>query len=163
MHNNCYCSFLVHDTSLYELIYDDVLCILTGNRHVILDTCYVILAMLYLTHDTWHQYLRCYIWLMIPTLVLAILYLTHNIRHRYLPCYIWHMITGYRYLPCYIWHLIYDTGIWHAIFATWYITPDTWHMHDYCIITRHLVLLYLLYSCISFTPVLLYLLYSCSC
>ena len=43
-----------------------------------------------------------------------------------------------------------------------YLTPDTcitWHMHDYCIITRHLVILYLLYSCI---PVLLYLLYSCA-
>ena len=41
------------------------------------------------------------------------------------------------------------------------LTPDTcitWHMHDYYIITRHLVLLYFLYSCTPVSPVLILLL-----
>ena len=122
------------------------------------------LGMLHLIYDLWHRHSvftlahgiyigTCHTifdtWYLTP--VLAMLYLAHDNRHRY--------------LPCYIWHLIYDTGIWHVIFATWYITPvlamiyltpdtcTTWHMHDYYIFTRHLVLLYLLYSCI---PELLY-------
>jgi len=74
------------------------------------------------------------------TLVFAMLYLTHDTGHRYLPCYIWHMIpdTGTchaifdpRYptpvlamlLPCYIWHMIPHNGTCHAIFDTWYQTP----------------------------------------
>ena len=66
--------------------------------------------------------------------------------------------------------LIYDTGTCHAILETWYMTPVldmlfltpdtciTWHMHDFYIITRHLVLLYLLYSCTPVSPTLILML-----
>ena len=107
--------------------------------------------MLYLTHDTWYQYL---------TPVLIMLYLTHDTWHQYLPCYIWHMIpyTGTCHtifdtwyltpvLACYIWHMITDTGTFHAIFDTWYRTPvlamlyltlDIWHRYLTCY-TCHLI------------------------
>jgi len=115
------------------------------NCHAILNTWYLtpVLAMLYLTHDTWRRYLPCYIWHMVSdtdtchaifntwylTPVLAMIYLTHDIWHRY--------------LPCYTWHLIYDTGTCHAIFDTWYLTPvlamlylthDIWHRYLPCCI-----------------------------
>ena len=150
-----------------------------------------VLIMLYLTYGTWHRYLPCHIWYMIYdtdtchaivdtwyiTPVLAMLYLTLSIWSRYYHAIpdpdIWH-----QYLPCYIWPMISNTGIWHTMLATWYLTcyachlvyitpiltmiymtPDTWHLTPVLpgicmiIITRHLVIMYLLYSCISCTPV----------
>ena len=133
------------------------------------------LGMLHLIYDIWHRYLPCYIWHMIRTPVFAIFntdtchaifdtgnchaifdtgtshaifviwYLTSVLAMLYLTLDIWHW-----YLTCYICHLIYNT---------WYLTPGTcitWHIHDYYV-TRHLSLLYLLYSC---TPVSLELLHS---
>ena len=107
--------------------------------------------------DTWHVILD--IWFLTPALGIhtGTRYLTPIFTMLYLTYDTWH-----RYLPCYIWHLISDTGTCHAILDTWYITPVldmlyltpdtciTWHMHDYYIITRHLILLN---SC---TPELLY-------
>ena len=82
-------------------------------------------------------------------LILGLLYLTYNTRHRYLPCYIWHMIpdTGtcqailiiwyltsvlamlvtwyrYRYMPCYTYYLISDTSTCHAILIACYLAPN---------------------------------------
>ena len=119
-----------------------------------------------------HRHLACYTWYMIYdtgtrylhrhsvlTPTLAMLYLT-----PVLPCYIWHMIPNID--TC---HAIFDTWYMTPVFGmlylppdiynTWYLTPDTWNVyylgiHDYYV-TRHLALLYLLYSCISWTPVLL--------
>ena len=115
MPSNCHCNF-------YYMIH-----------RYIFDIWYrtPILAMLYLTDDTGHRYLPCYIWHMILDTgtchaifdpwyrapILAMLYLTHDIWHRYLPCYIWHMIS--------------DTDTCHAILDTWYPTPailDTWYL-----------------------------------
>ena len=116
---------------------------LPDTWHVILDTSRptLIVDMLYLMHDLWHQHLIYYIW-----------YLIHDTRYLH------------RHLICYTWHLILTPGIWHALCGTSTLTwhrdpwPDTtthdtvlygifmtitftgtWH--DYYIITRHLVLL----------------------
>ena len=153
---SCFTTIITCLTNILLLIHD----ICTGTCHAILHTWYMtpVLAMLYLTHDTRHWYLSCYIWPMISDT---------GTCHAIPDPDIWHW-----YLPCYTWHLIYDIGTCRAILDTWYITPVpdmlyltpnaciTWHMHDYYIITSHLVLMYLLYS---WTPVLLYLLYSYSC
>ena len=126
--DNCHAIF---DTDDCHAIFD------TDNCHAILDTWHLTPALgIYTSTQYLHRHLACYTWYM--------LYLTHDIWYRYLPCYNWPMIS--------------DTGTCHAILDTWYITlvldmlyltPDTcitWHMHDYYIFTRHLVLLYLMYS-----------------
>ena len=109
----------------------------TGTCHDIFEPWYLtpVLAMLYLTliYDTGTSHAIFDIWYVIP--VLAMLYLLLDIRYRYLPCYTW---------PLYM----------TPVLAMIYLTPDTcitWHMHDYYIFTRHLVLLY---SCISCTHTL---------
>ena len=118
----------------------------TGICHAIFDAWYLtpVLAMLYLTYDTWHQYLPCYIWHMIPdtgtchtifdpwdpTPVLVMLYLTqipdtgtcHAILITWYLTPILAMLyltydTRHRYLPCYIWHVILET--WHLYYLAY--------------------------------------------
>jgi len=89
--------------------------------------------------------------------VLGMLYLTHDTLHWYLPCYIWHMIpdTG----TCHaIFDTIPDTSTCHAIFVLWYLTPvlamlylthdtGTWHaIFDTWYPTLVLAMLYLTYD-----------------
>ena len=88
----CYTWRMISDTGTchaIHLISDTSIC------HAILNTWYMtpVLDMLYLTYDTWHQYLPFYIWHMIPdigtchaifdtwymTLVFDMLYLPHDI------------------------------------------------------------------------------------
>jgi len=134
-------------TLLCDRLIPDICCCDSHWRisYLTLTCIHLIIAML----NTWYL-----------TLILTMLYLTHDSRHRYLPCYIWHMIpdtgtchaifdTWYsnRYLPCYIWPMIPDTGTCHAIFDTWYptlvlamlyLTYDTWHRYLPCY-TWHMI------------------------
>ena len=149
----CYICTWYRTTSTCHAIFD------TRYRTPILAMLYLLLdiryqfAMLYLTPDTWHRCLPCYIWHMIPDpstchvifgtwyriSVLAMLYLTLDIWHWYLTCYICHMI-----------------------YNTWYLAPDTWLL--YYLAYAWLLYYYqtsgnhvspvLLYSCISCTPAL---------
>ena len=155
----------------------------TGTYHVIFDTWYStpVLVMLYLTHDTGHRYLPCYIWHLIYYTdiwyaILATRYITPVFDILYLPPDIWH-----RYLTCYTCHLIYDTGTWHMLspgpstldLILWPLTGYYYTWHVYYLVYAWLlyyyqtsgnpvspILLYLLYSWIH---VLMYLLYSYSC
>ena len=86
-----------------------------------------VLAMPYLTHDTWHRYLPCYIWHMIPDTGTC-----HAIFDLWYPT----LVLAMLYL-----HMIPDTGTCHAIFNTWYLTPifamqyltlDKWHRYLPC-------------------------------
>ena len=151
-----------------------------SHRHIsflTLTYIHLILGLLYLT--LYIDTVTCHAYIWYPTLVLAMLYLTHDTRHRYLPCYIWHMIPDTGHLACYTWCMIYGTGPWYMSYLT--PAPDTRYMicfhvvqmhgpdivtldrtlpplipvlydifmtitftgtwHDYYIITRHLVLL----------------------
>jgi len=79
----------VFDTDIFHAIFD------TDTCHAICDMWHLvlILAILYLTYDTWDQYLPCYIWHMTPdigtchaifdtwymTPVFDMLYLPHDI------------------------------------------------------------------------------------
>jgi len=141
-------------TILRDRLITDIWCC-DSHRHIsymILTCIHLILAMLYLTLDIWHQYLPCYIWHLISDTstchaILDTWYLTPVLAMLYLTLDIWH-----RYLPCYTWPLISDSGTWHAIthltcyhlvlvHLTWYC--DTWlvtvirgtciilHIHDY--------------------------------
>ena len=57
---------------------------------------------------TWHMMLT---WYRTPTLI----------------CYTWH-----QHLICYIWLMISDTGTWHVILDTWYLSHDIWHRYLTC-------------------------------
>ena len=97
--------------------------IYTGTWRVTLDIWSMTPALgIYTGTQYLHHHLACYTWYMIYdtgtrylhrysafTLALGMLHLIYDIWHRYFPCYIWHMIP--------------DTGTWHAILATWYMTP----------------------------------------
>ena len=137
----------------------------TGTCHVILNTRYLtlVLAMLYLTHDTWHRYFSCYIWHMIPDTgtwhaILATWYVTPVFAMLYLT-------------------LIYDTSTWHmlslgpsihwpdivtldrtlpplipVLYGTWYCgTCIILHIHDYYFTGTWLLYCYQIFG----TPVLL--------
>ena len=96
--------------------------------------------MLYLTYDTWHRYLPCYIWPMIPNtgtlhIILHIWFMTpaHGIYTD-----TWYVIFAtwsttldirHRYLPCYTYHLISDTGTCHASLDTWH--SATWYQYTW--------------------------------
>ena len=104
----------MHDTSLYELIYDVVLCILTRHRHVKYLT--PVLDMLYLTPDPRYLISDTGTWYVI----LDTWYMTLDN---------WHAIT---HLTCY--HLVLTHLTWYC--DTWLdtIIPDTCtalHIHDY--------------------------------
>ena len=122
--------------------------------------------MLYLTHDTWHRYLPCYIWHMIPdtgtwhailiiwylTPVLVMLYLLLNILSGGISTLTWHRdpwLDTTTPDTCIIWDLI----LWHLyhIAYSWLLLLQRL---DYYIVTRYLVLLNS-YTPEPLTPVLL--------
>ena len=83
--------------------------LVTWPWHIYTDTCHAIFDIWYLTP------------------VLAMLYLTHDTRHRYLPCYIYRLLPNTWYnntWPDIVAHIIYCifmtitfTGIWHDYYT----------------------------------------------